>query len=153
MKYLLLICFIATGHFLMAQNNSAIERKKDFNTEANWALENYDVVSYFNGRPLKGDRKLAIEHLGIKYAFATKANLDTFKKNPNRYEPQYGGWCAYAMGASGEKVEVDPLTFKILNDKLYLFYHSWTNNTLDKWNKAEASLKIKADKNWQNFIK
>jgi hypothetical protein len=52
------------------------------------------------------------------------------------------------MGATGEKVEIDPETFKILNDKLYLFYHSWSNNTLTKWNKDETHLKTEADKNW-----
>jgi hypothetical protein len=56
------------------------------------------------------------------------------------------------MGATGEKVEIDPETFKILDGKLYLFYHSWTNNTLTKWNKDEASLKSRADKSWIKYI-
>jgi hypothetical protein len=55
------------------------------------------------------------------------------------------------MGYSGEKVEIDPGTFKILNGKLYLFYHSWTNNTLNKWNKDEVNFKSKADKNWSSI--
>ena len=71
-----------------------------------------------------------------------------FKASPAKYEPQYGGWCAYAMGATNEKVEIDPETFKIINGKLYLFYHSWTNNTLKTWNKDEGNLKPKADVNW-----
>ena len=70
-------------------------------------------------------------------------------KDPKKYEPQYGGWCAYAMGASNEKVEIDPETFKIVNGKLYLFFHNFINNTLLKWNKDEANLKALADKNWQ----
>jgi hypothetical protein len=57
------------------------------------------------------------------------------------------------MGASGEKVEIDPETFKIVNSKLYLFYHSWVNNTLTKWNKDEANLKAKADNSWLTFFK
>jgi len=52
------------------------------------------------------------------------------------------------MGSSNEKVEIDPGTFKIQNGKLYLFYHTWVNNTLSKWNDNEANLKAKADKNW-----
>jgi hypothetical protein len=55
------------------------------------------------------------------------------------------------MGASGEKVEIDPETFKIVNGKLYLFYHSWINNTLTRWNKDENNLKTKADNNWLHF--
>jgi hypothetical protein len=56
------------------------------------------------------------------------------------------------MGSSGEKVEIDPETFKIINGKLYLFYHSWVNNTLTKWNEDEKNLKNKADSNWQKLI-
>jgi hypothetical protein len=50
-------------------------------------------------------------------------------------------------------VEIDPETFKIIGGKLYLFYHSWMNNTLTKWNKDEANSRTKADKNWTNFFK
>ncbi|HMP92338.1 MAG TPA: YHS domain-containing (seleno)protein, partial [Phnomibacter sp.] len=81
--------------------------------------------------------------------FASQANRDLFLKNYKAYVPQYGGWCAYAMGDSGEKVTIDPETFKIVDGKLYLFYHSWTNNTLTKWNKDEGKLKANANKNWQ----
>jgi hypothetical protein len=77
---------------------------------------------------------------------------NSYLKDYKKYEPQYGGWCAYAMGSTGEKVEIDPETFKIENGNLYLFYHTWTNNTLNKWNKEEMKLKAKADKNWQNIF-
>ena len=71
---------------------------------------------------------------------------------PEKYEPAYGGWCAYAMGNSSEKVEVDPETFKIIGGKLYLFYNFYFNNTLKSWNKNETGLKTKADGNWNKFI-
>ena len=74
---------------------------------------------------------------------------DLFIKESDKYEPQYGGWCAYAMGDSGEMVEIDPETFKILNGKLYLFYNSWLNNTKVKWDQNEENLKKSADKNWK----
>jgi hypothetical protein len=57
------------------------------------------------------------------------------------------------MGSYNEKVEIDPETFKIVDGKLYLFYHSFTNNTLTKWNEHEKSLKTKADRNWMNIYK
>ena len=78
---------------------------------------------------------------------------DSFAKNPAGFEPQYGGWCAYAMGSSGEKVEINPETFKIVEGKLYLFYNAFFNNTLKSWNKEEAQLKAKADSNWKKIIK
>lgn len=49
------------------------------------------------------------------YKFSSNENKDTFVKNPSKYEPQYGGWCAYAMGSAGEKVEINPETFKIID--------------------------------------
>jgi YHS domain-containing protein len=124
-----------------------------FNLENGLAIQGYDPVAYFaQKKAVKGDRKFAVNASGAIYYFATQANKDIFLKNSAAYEPQYGGWCAYAMGATGEKVEVDPETFKILNGKLYLFYHSWTNNTLTKWNKDEPNLKSAADKNWGKII-
>jgi hypothetical protein len=57
------------------------------------------------------------------------------------------------MGSTGEKVEVDPETFKIVNGKLYLFYNRYLNNTLTKWNKDERNLQTKADQNWTRIIK
>ena len=71
---------------------------------------------------------------------------------PGKYEPQYGGWCAYAMGATGEKVPVDPETFKIVHGKLFLFYNKFLNNTLKSWNKYEKNLNAKADGNWAKLF-
>ena len=124
----------------------------NYNLESGIAIQGYDHVAYFTQhKAVKGDKKFAVNASGVIYYLSSQANKDLFLKNPAAYEPQYGGWCAYAMGATGEKVEIDPETFKILNGKLYLFYHSWTNNTLTKWNKDENNLKARADKSWQKF--
>jgi hypothetical protein len=56
------------------------------------------------------------------------------------------------MGSSGEKVDIDPETFKIVDGKLYLFYNRFFNNTLKTWNKDEAHLRSSADKNWMKFV-
>jgi hypothetical protein len=68
------------------------------------------------------------------------------------YEPQYGGWCAFAMGDSGDKVSISPSTFKIIDGKLYLFYNSFFNNTLKTWNKNQKDLNKKATINWKEII-
>lgn len=128
-------------------------RKKEFLLEKGIAISGYDPTSYFSGKAQKGKKEFSVVHEGIIYQFLNANNLETFKKNPTKYEPQYGGWCAYAMGSKGEKVEVDPETFKIVNGKLYLFYHTLFSNTLTDWNKDENSLKSKADINWNKFIK
>jgi len=126
-------------------------RKKHFNVKKNIALDGYDPVSYFDGKPIEGKEELKLSHEGIVYQFSSQTNLNKFKNKPALYEPQYGGWCAYAMGESGEKVKVDPETFKILNGKLYLFYNFWGNNTLEEWNKNEKKLLQSGDTNWKKY--
>jgi YHS domain-containing protein len=128
-------------------------RLKHFNIKKNVAIDGYDPVSYFNGNPQEGEDDIRIIHKGLVYHFVNQENLAKFKTNPDRYEPAYGGWCAYAMGESGEKVKVDPETFKILDGRLYLFYNFWGNNTLTEWNKNEKKLKEAADRNWQKIVR
>lgn len=127
-------------------------RKKQYNlSSSGLAIDGYDPVSYFTGKPVEGDKKFNVTSNGVVYYFANAANRDKFKSNPSAYEPQYGGWCAYAMGANGEKVEIDPETYKIINGKLFLFYNKFFNNTLKSWNKDEKNLHINADKNWEKI--
>ncbi len=144
-----------TVPFLIANANAqAVLRTKDFNLEKGLAIQGYDPVAYFTqSKAVKGNKQFAASAEGVTYYFSTAANKELFVKDYKKYEPQYGGWCAYAMGATNDKVEIDPETFKILGGKLYLFYHSWVNNTLNKWNKDEAGLKSKADINWANIFK
>lgn len=125
-------------------------RKKHFNlNSSDVAIKGYDPVAYFRqNEAVKGTGDLAVFHQGIIYYFSSVENKEEFKKAPSKYEPQYGGWCAYAMGSNGEKVNIDPETFKILNGKLYLFYNRNFNNTLKSWNKDETNLKANADKSW-----
>jgi YHS domain-containing protein len=128
-------------------------RKKHFNIKNTVALEGYDPVSYFDGPPREGDEKINYLHKGVMYYFSSASNLSKFKLNPEKYEPAYGGWCAFAMGETGEKVKVDPETFKIVGGKIYLFYNFWGNNTLEDWNEKEMKLKEAADSNWAKVIK
>lgn len=127
-------------------------RLKHFNVKKNVAIEGYDPVSYFAGSPLEGRTEIKFTHKGITYLFATQGNFTKFKSSPDKYEPAYGGWCAYAMGETGEKVKVDPETYKIVNGKLYLFYNFWGNNTLTDWNKNESKLKASGDRNWSKIV-
>jgi len=137
-----------------AFSQSEAVRKKNFNLSKGVAISGYDPVAYFTvGKAVEGNSKISAEYQGITYYFSSAANKDLFVKNPSGYEPQYGGWCAYAMGSTGEKVEVDPSTFKIVNGKLYLFYNKYFNNTLKSWDKDENNLRSKADKNWTSIFK
>ena len=145
---------IEKGKTYWASLDQTPSRTNQFNLEEGLAIQGYDPVAYFtSNKAIKGEENISHKHEGVVYYFSSAANKDAFVKNPVKYEPQYGGWCAYAMGASGEKVEIDPETFKIVDSKLYLFYNSLFNNTLPKWNKEEADLKSKADRNWKSINK
>jgi YHS domain-containing protein len=145
-----LVLLLADNFFLLAQG---LPRQIQYNLENGLALKGYDPVTYFSAdKPIRGDKQFAVADRGVTYYFSTEANKDEFKKNPSRYEPQYGGWCAYAMGKNGSKVEVDPATFKIIDGKLFLFYNQFFNHTLKSWNKDEDRLHRSADINWQKLI-
>jgi len=138
--------FLFTSVLVFSQDQ---KRLAVYNLQNGIAVQGYDVVAYFKqGKAVKGIAANSVYHQGVKYQFANAANKDEFKSNPSKYEPQYGGWCAYAMGATGEKVEVDPETFKIINGQLYLFYNKLFNNKLQTWNKDETNLKAKENANW-----
>ncbi|HXL57959.1 MAG TPA: YHS domain-containing (seleno)protein, partial [Chitinophagaceae bacterium] len=116
-----------SGVSLLAQD--AVIRKKNFNLEDGVAIRGYDAVAYFTqNKAVKGNKDAAVFYQGATYYFFSAENKEAFKKNPAKYEPQYGGWCAYAMGKNGDKVEVDPETFKIIDGKLYLYYNKHFNN-------------------------
>lgn len=138
---------------IQAHAQSDMSRKQHFNIKKNIAMDGYDPVSYFNGKPLEGNQDITLNYKNVTYQFASQANLAKFKLNPEKYEPAYGGWCAYAMGETAEKVKIDPETFTILDGKLYLFYNFWGNNTLEDWKKNEKKLKDKADLNWKNIVR
>jgi YHS domain-containing protein len=148
MKKLVLIVILILGIVQANAPHQATTRRKNYNIQDGIAIQGFDAVSYFQGKPVKGKKEFAVIDRGITYYFISAENKNEFLQNASKYEPQYGGWCAYAVGEKNEKVEIDPVTFKIINGKLYLFYNKYFNNTLKSWNKDEQNLKMKADKNW-----
>jgi YHS domain-containing protein len=151
---LLLIVFACSNSKAQNATTDVKLRVKQFNLEkSGLALQGYDPVSYYLGKPQKGTTSFSYTYNGVSYKFANEKNMNIFKASPAKFEPAYGGWCAYAMGATGEKVEVDPETFKIVNGKLYLFYNAIFTNTLPKWNKDEKNLNKNADVNWLKLYK
>lgn len=118
------------------------------------AVEGYDLVAYFSGKAKMGTKTHATEHEGVTYLFTSEANKNAFTKNPEKYLPEYGGYCAYAVAKKGEKVSINPKSFLVEDDKLYLFYNSWGVNTLKKWNKEGSEpLKKLANQNWDLITK
>jgi hypothetical protein len=94
------------------------------------AIKGYDTVAYFtDGRPVPGAPENAYDWDGTRWLFATAEHRDMFSSNPDRYAPQYDGFCALGM-AFGQKVEIDPTQWTIVDDKLYL---SSSADATTKW--------------------
>jgi YHS domain-containing protein len=151
MKKIFTLLLLSSLSFGAAEAQSSGEiHKKEYNLNDNGlALKGYDPVAYFTlNKAKKGNESIAFTSNGVTYYFANTQDKELFKADPEKYAPQYGGWCAYAMGASGEKVNIDPETFELLNGKLYLFYNQFFNNTKKTWDKDVKNLKPKADANW-----
>jgi YHS domain-containing protein len=152
MKKLVLLALILISGISFAQNDA--KRVSQYNLENKVAILGYDPVGYFNqNKAIKGKKELSASYQGVVYKFSSNENKEMFLKNPSKYEPQYGGWCAYAMGSAAKKVEINPETFKIIDGKLYLFYNAYFNNTLKEWNKDETNLKNEANNNWKKIYK
>lgn len=142
MKYLTIIFLVILSYSTQAQQT-------DYNLKRGYVAEGYDVTEYFNNKALKGDAKFTTTYDNVKFKFVSQANLDKFNKDPKRYVPEYGGYCAYALAIKGEKIDINPETFEIRDGKLYLFYNSWGTNTLEKWiEEGPEKLKEQADAAW-----
>jgi YHS domain-containing protein len=117
------------------------------------AIQGYDPVAYLeDNRAKKGRSQFTHKHQGVVYYFSSQKNLALFKKSPDKYLPQYGGWCAYAMGDYGEKVSINPESFLVRDNKLYLFYKTFFTNTKEKWLDDIDALQKNADINWKKTI-
>ena len=106
-------------------------------------------MAYFaQGTAVPGLKTITLQHDGFEYRFATAANRDAFKANPQRYAPQYGGYCAWAV-SQGYTAPGDPKVWKIVNGKLYLNYNA---EVAAKWSKDVPGLVAKADANWPKVL-
>jgi len=139
------------------QSNSAVQsswsidkRQGNFNLNDGLGLYGYDPISYFAGKPAKGEKSITSQYQGVTYRFANAANKQQFDAAPAKYEPAYGGWCAWAMAQDGDKVEIDPESYKIVEGRLFLFYDGFWGDTLKEWNKSgqQAQLTQQADQHW-----
>jgi YHS domain-containing protein len=109
------------------------------------AVQGYDVVAYFvEGRAVPGDA--AFEHTidGVRYRFASAANRDRFVREPERFRPQYGGFCAWAV-SRGYTANTDPLAWKIVDGRLFLNYD---RSVQRQWEGDIRGNVAKGDANW-----
>lgn len=142
MKYLFFTISLLYSLTVFSQSNQ-------FNLKEGYVAEGYDVVAYFDNSAVEGKEEYSLIYKDLKLKFSTQENLDKFNEMPESFLPQYGGWCAYAVAVSGDKVSINPEAFEIRDGKLYLFYKTFPVNTLKKWKKkSPEKLREQADKNW-----
>lgn len=138
-KYLVLSLFLLTA--LPAQAGKFVD-------DDGLALSGYDLVSYFQpGGPLVGSATHEVVWNETRFHFSTPENAALFSQNPEKYMPQYNGYCAFGL-AVGNVSPIDPMAYSIADDRLFLMINQ---ATLAMWQKNEPKLIKRADKFWQGL--
>lgn len=119
---------------------------------SNWrglAIAGYDPVAYFSdGKPVAGSSDFTTEWQGATWRFASAAHRDQFVADPERYAPQYGGYCAWAV-SQGYTAGIDPEAWKIVDGKLYLNY---SKDVQKQWEQDVPGNIGKADRSWPQLL-
>lgn len=145
---LLGLTLVSTAYAAPATNTLKRGLIKD--TATGVAINGYDTVAYFtDGKPVKGGDAFVHEWNGAKWKFASQQHLDLFKAEPDKYAPQYGGYCAYGV-SQGYLVSIEPEQFTVLDGKLYLNYDSGVQK---KWTKDIAGYNTTADAKFGDLLK
>jgi YHS domain-containing protein len=119
-------------------------------TEAGFAINGYDPVAYFkSGEPIAGSGDHAAEWNGAKWLFSNEENRSQFEESPEKYAPQYGGYCAYAV-SRGYTASTDPDAWTIYDGKLYLNYNKAVRLL---WSRDIPGHVASADGNWPDVLK
>lgn len=142
-----LVALVAAGCGLLG--TGALDKAAALNKDSSGlALDGYDAVAYFTENlPRTGVPEFTADYDGAKWQFVSAANRDAFQKEPAKYVPQYGGYCAWAV-SQGYTADTDPKTGKVVDGKLYLNYNP---DVAKKWNENVPKYITDGDKNWQNL--
>ena len=150
-----LLVLSLTGITVQAAPTASIQER--FDTLGNGvALGGFDPVAYFpegGSKAAKGFIQRDLKHKGVTYRFASDANRDRFRANPEKYVPAFNGWCAWAMSELNAKVDVEPTAYEVYNGKLYVFYDHADLNTRKMWLENPKGMISKANGNWKAQIK
>ena len=142
---------LATGLSLSVITGPAHAAKDEIYTGllSGAAIGGYDAVAYIkDGKPVKGSGDFTTEYKGATWYFASAENLETFKAAPTKYEPQYGGYCAWAV-ANGYTAASDPEAWRIVEGRLFLNY---SKDAQAKWVQDIPGNIAKADANWPKVL-
>jgi YHS domain-containing protein len=143
-RYLLLFGVALTSVFAAPQSDPINQDRSGV------AIKGYDAVAYFTqGKPVKGAAEFTHQYNGATWWFASAADRDEFARTPEKYAPQYGGYCAYGV-SKGHTAPIDPEAWTIVEGKLYLNYSKGVKKT---WSEAIPQHIEQANKNWPGLHK
>ena len=134
---------LAGGAMLLcAMSAQAVE---PYFSTAEGALRGYDAVAYFSEhKAVKGLPQFSWRWQGSEWRFASATNMTAFQADPEKYAPQFGGYCAYGV-SQGYAPETDPTAYSIIDGKLYLNYNHAVSA---KWRQDTAGYIAQGKKNW-----
>jgi YHS domain-containing protein len=119
-------------------------------SKGGFAIGGYDSVAYFlENKPVKGNDNFRFEWKGATWLFVNQKNRDTFVAEPEKYAPQYGGYCAYGVW-KGSAAKTEPDAWTIVDGKLYLNY---SKRVQKNWEKKTNEYILKGDENWLTLQK
>ena len=146
--FLLIAAFVSIAVGFAACSKSEGVAKIDTDSNGR-AIRGYDTVAYFAAETaVQGDPKFEYAWNGAKWIFSSGENLEKFKKDPEAYAPQFGGYCAYAV-SHGHTADGDPQAWKVVNGKLYLNYDPEVKKL---WEKEQDKFIQDGEKNWPQFL-
>jgi len=144
----LLVIYIFT--FILLPNE--IIAQKYCSDDHGPAFDGNDLISYYDGKILRGNMEFEYEHDGLTMFFSSQKNLDRFKNDPNKYMPAYGGWCSIAMSLNS-LVEPNYNYFKFDSDGQVMFFEVRAFlNGITLWEKDTIVNKVKADNYYEILL-
>ncbi len=146
---IVVVAAVIVGAMFISPLFSAKPQFADYNVDSEKvAIHGYDTVAYFTeGKPMQGRDEFEEVWEDARWQFSSATNLELFKANPERYAPQFGGYCAGGL-AVGEYADGDPKLFTIVDGKLYFIKNE---HFLERWREAPVAHVEFAEYNWTNF--
>lgn len=145
--------FMLAAIFMASVSAFAQSKTENNIDDSKIALQGYSPVSYVDlNLAQRGDKDYMSERGGVKYFFVSADQKKTFDANPDKYMPQFGGFCATGV-AVGAKFRVDPNKFLVENGKLYLFLNSIEVDAKQLWMADKKGMSKKANANWPKLKK
>jgi YHS domain-containing protein len=150
-RYLFIMLTVTAALLSAAVGHAQQHDKKPFNNvnAEGVIIDGYDPVAFFiDHKPVKGNPKFQVTYDKATYYFASQEHLDAFKGDPEKYKPQFGGWCAYAVSL-GRVAPIDVNTFSIVNNRLVIQHNQ---RAVNGWNKDVQGNLLLADKYWPKVV-